>query len=208
MKITIEWTVEELKELWITDNATTVTNCYTNTETVVNTNDWITTEYGWIVFRYQWKEWRLSKENEKKSDWDEYFTYDEAIKHCKKFQDRHLPSIEERQELLKARCELKGYKMDWNAVYSCDNEADNIGKEFAEDFYLPFAGYRDYSNACVSGQGSYGLYWSSSPYGSDYPTYARILSLNSSGVGAYDFGYRANARSVRCFKSSTVPKTK
>ena len=71
-------------------------------------------------------------------------------------------------------------------------------------FYIPFAGSRDYSSATLNYHGSYGFYWSSSPYGSDSPSRARSLYLLSSYVNAnYNFS-RAYGFSVRCFKDSYV----
>ena len=70
-------------------------------------------------------------------------------------------------------------------------------------FKLPFAGYRNLSNASLYYQGSYGLYWSSSPYSAG-SNYARLLGLLSSDVRAYNNGRRAFGRSVRCFKDSYV----
>jgi len=71
-------------------------------------------------------------------------------------------------------------------------------------FYIPFAGRRNLSNASLSTQGSLGRYWSSSPYGSDYPYLARSLSLSSSNVSANYNDDRAYGYSVRCFKDSYV----
>ena len=67
---------------------------------------------------------------------------------------------------------------------------------------MPFVGYRDYSTAAPDNQGSFGLYWSSSPYGSDGPDYASSLYLNSYNVYANDSSSRAYGFSVRCFKDS------
>ena len=69
-------------------------------------------------------------------------------------------------------------------------------------FYIPFAGLRNYSNASLNRQGSRGYYWSSSPYGSDYPNNARYLRLSSSNVNANNNSIRADGFSVRCFKDS------
>lgn len=201
MKITIEWTVEELKEFWITDNVTAPKQGGI-TGIVVNTNDWITTEWDWITFRYKWKERSLYKENEKKSDWDEYFTFDGAVEYCKNLDDRHLPSIEEWQELLKARCEWKGYKMDWDAVYSYNNDWLDIWDMFSIAFNLPFAGYREDGDATVSGQGIDGRYWTSSPNGVG----ARYLRFVPS-CAYFNLAFRAFARPVRCFKNSYGPQT-
>jgi hypothetical protein len=71
-------------------------------------------------------------------------------------------------------------------------------------FYIPFAGRRYYSYADLKNQGSYGNYWSSSPYGSDNPDSARYLYLNSSIVRARSYNTRALGLSVRCFKDSYV----
>ena len=70
-------------------------------------------------------------------------------------------------------------------------------------FKLPFAGNRNYSDASLNGQGSYGFYWSSSPYSAS-SDYVRYLSLNSSRVYANNSYNRANGFSVRCFKDSYV----
>ena len=79
---------------------------------------------------------------------------------------------------------------------------------FKTAFKLPLAGGRNYSSAGLDSQGSDGYYWSSSPYGSDYPYYARYLTLNSSYVNASSYSFRALGFSVRCFKdSSLAPET-
>lgn len=205
MKITIEWTVEELKEFY--ENKLFLNNPSCEVEKIEKDKiGWITTEWDWIVFRYKWKERSLYKENEKKSDWDEYFTFDEAVEYCKNLNNRHLPSVEERQELLKTRCEWKGYKMDWTEVYSCDNKADNIWKEFAKDFKLPLAGYRYYSDAYVSFQGNLAIYWSSTPFPNNTNN-AHNLYFNSSYINPQNYSNRAYRLSVRCFKNSYGPQT-
>ena len=71
---------------------------------------------------------------------------------------------------------------------------------FQQKFNLPFAGRRYDSSATLNAQGSNGDYWSSSPYGSDNPNYARNLNLNPSNVNANSYDYRAKGYSVRCFK--------
>lgn len=71
-------------------------------------------------------------------------------------------------------------------------------------FYIPFAGHRNLSVAALYGQGTYGRFWSSSPYGSDYPDNARLLYLDPSGVRADNYYTRAYGCSVRCFKDSYV----
>jgi len=84
--------------------------------------------------------------------------------------------------------------MDWLGVTTWNNWRINL--------HIPFAGYRLYSNANLDGQGSYGVYWSSSPYGSDLSDSARSLYLDSGNVVADDYLSRAYGLSVRCFKDS------
>jgi len=84
--------------------------------------------------------------------------------------------------------------MDWLGLTSWDNWRINLR--------LPFAGYRSGSNASLYNQGSGGYYWSSSPYGSDYPSNVSYLRLSSSNVNANNNNIRADGFSVRCFKDS------
>lgn len=207
MKITIEWTAEELKWFWIYHSLLWQPFCAPHIIEEVkkgeDNTDWITTEWDWITFRYKWKERSLYKYNEKKSDWNEYFTFDEAVEYCEKLNDRHLPSIEERQELLKARCEWTGYKMFWKSVYGSDSEKADLWVEFSEDFKLPFAGYRDYNGTSIDDKGTNGLYWSSSPRPSNANN-SYYLRFSSSYVSPQSSGYRSNGFSVRCFKNSST----
>ena len=58
---------------------------------------------------------------------------------------------------------------------------------------LPAAGHRDYSTGATGSQGTYGYYWSSSPYSTD----ARYLYFSSTYVNpAYD-NYRAYGFTLR-----------
>ena len=75
---------------------------------------------------------------------------------------------------------------------------------FMTYFKLPFAGGRDASNAYLISQGSFGYYWSSSPYGSSAPQAARELYVNNSFVGGDSGGSRTLGESVRCFKDEYV----
>ena len=70
-------------------------------------------------------------------------------------------------------------------------------------FYIPFAGYRNYPNASLFNQESYGYFWSSSPYSASSDG-ARFLYLASSRVSANNYYTRAYGHSVRCFKDSYV----
>lgn len=84
--------------------------------------------------------------------------------------------------------------MSWLWLSSWDNWRINL--------HMPFAGYRNYSNAVIGSQGVNSNYWSSSPYTSSYPNLARHLSLNSSNVYENNYDYRTFGYSVRCFKNS------
>lgn len=84
--------------------------------------------------------------------------------------------------------------MDWLGLTTWDNWRINL--------HMPFAGYRSNDSADLSYQGSFGYYWSSSPFGSGYPNFARYLYLTSSSVQADYYNNRAGGHSVRCFKDS------
>lgn len=73
-----------------------------------------------------------------------------------------------------------------------------------QDLWLLFAGDRLSSNASLYGQGDYGYYWSSSPYGSAIPKLARYLNMGSSYVSADGNHYRSFGASVRCVKDFNV----
>jgi len=86
--------------------------------------------------------------------------------------------------------------MDWLSLTTWDSWRINL--------HMPFAGFRKYSSADLNIQGSSGFYWSSSPYGSNYPDCASRLYLDSSNVSANNNIYRAYGYTVRCFKNSYV----
>ena len=76
---------------------------------------------------------------------------------------------------------------------------------FQQKFNFSFPSYRYRLDASLQYQGTYGFYWSSSPYGSGHPERARFLDLQSSKVRvSNEGGYRATGISVRCFKDSYV----
>jgi uncharacterized protein (TIGR02145 family) len=63
---------------------------------------------------------------------------------------------------------------------------------------LPCAGRRTWSGGSVINRGTYGDYWSSSPYNA----YAYFLNFQSSSVIPQNLGgSRAYGFSVRCFKN-------
>ena len=64
---------------------------------------------------------------------------------------------------------------------------------------LPFAGYRDYSSAGVSNQGTNAYYWSSTACSADNAYY---LYFRSAGLGPQNGIRRSYGFSVRCFKNS------
>ena len=66
---------------------------------------------------------------------------------------------------------------------------------------MPFVGIRE-ANATINYQGTYGNDWSSSPYGSGYPTIASRLALDLSNVSSANGSYRSNGLPVRCFKDT------
>ena len=111
---------------------------------------------------------------------DAFYTYDEAVN---KFGEQ-LPTIEQLEEL-ENLC-----KWDWitqNRVNGYKITGPN-----GNSIFLPAAGYRN-CNGNVNSVGAYGLYWSSTPYNSDYAWY---LYFYSSGVRMRD-RYRCSGQSVR-----------
>ena len=120
--------------------------------------------------------WKTSNEENASDAEYAFFTYDEAVS---QFGSR-LPSKEQWEEL-KAECQWawtgSGYK---------------VTGPNGNSITLPAAGARGYSGS-VGGVGSYGHYWSSTPYDSDY---AWNLYFLSDGVDMGD-GSRCNGYSVR-----------
>lgn len=100
----------------------------------------------------------------------------------------HIPSITEWQWLKTI--------MNWLGLTSWNNWRINL--------HIPFAGLRSYSNADLSNQGSRGYYWSSSPYGSDYPDIACNLYLYSSNAYADRNNRRTYGLSIRTFANESI----
>ena len=101
----------------------------------------------------------------------------------------HIPTTDELSSLIQLFEDITGYYGNWDKL--------------SELLKLPFAGNRNSSDANINSQGSYGYYWSSSPYSATSDC-ARDLSLNSSYAYAGGYSRRACGFSVRCFKNSYI----
>lgn len=86
-----------------------------------------------------------------------------------------------------------GASGDFQTLYTAENS--NV-TTFTNDGAWVLSGYYDYSGS-VSSQGSYGYWWSSTPYPSN-ARYAYYLYLDSSNVYPQSSNSKANGRSVRC----------
>lgn len=86
---------------------------------------------------------------------------------------------------------------EWTALTSYFNPQTSAGA-YSSALKLPLAGYRNYSNAALVDQNSYGYYWSSDPAG----IYASDLffGVAKSSVNPAINYYRAYGFSVRCVK--------
>ena len=104
----------------------------------------------------------------------------------------HIPLNTEWQAVKDIWTGLGGWSSDWTNFWIA--------------LKLPFAGYRDYSSADVSHQGSDGCYWSSSPSSNTNLSRGLNFSLSTS-IYAQDYWYmRTCGLTVRCFKNfPTVP---
>jgi len=124
----------------------------------------------------------------------------------------HVPSIWEWSQVLKYWA--ANYTWEWNELVVSSNDGislfntiSNPSKvilavvtRFQEDFKISLAGRRHYWLAWVLNVGESAYFSSSSPDIDNW--YVRYLRLYSSGVYADDYGNRAYANSVRCFKNS------
>lgn len=93
----------------------------------------------------------------------------------------HIPSSSEFEDLKSI--------MDWLSL--------TTGNAYTQKLHMPFAGYRKASDASIDNQGTYGFYWSSSPF--DYPARASLLLLRSSNVVADGQNDRCHGGTVRLF---------
>jgi uncharacterized protein (TIGR02145 family) len=89
--------------------------------------------------------------------------------------------------------DIKGISYTSGNSYS----SSEIVQAFRYDLKLPRAGRRNRNNGNVNSQGSYGYYWSSSPYS----TYGFRMRFYGSNVYPASSNYRAHGFSVRCFKN-------
>lgn len=108
-----------------------------------------------------------------------FYTFDEAVE----IYGDSLPTKEQFEEL-QTHC-----KWEWNG---CGYEVTGPN---GNTIVLPAAGYR-FFDECVDYVGSNGLYWSSTPYGSDYTWTLYFYS----GSVCMDYAYRCYVRSVRLIK--------
>ncbi len=109
----------------------------------------------------------------------------------------HVPTYDDWMWLVDLRASLKGETITYSEP---GYKEFSVPDAFGTDLLLPKAGGRDYGSAgSVGDQGDYGLYWSSTPNGTD----AYHLTFDSSRVSAYFDYYRAYGFSVRCFENSS-----
>lgn len=97
-----------------------------------------------------------------------------------------------------------GTSSGWTTASNWDST--NLGMDFSntdktlgssEPIWYPASGYRDYRKWSISDVGSYGIYWSVSPY--DRGAYRLGFSVNGGVDPAYN-SYRAYGQSVRCLQ--------
>jgi hypothetical protein len=75
--------------------------------------------------------------------------------------------------------------------------SDTGGVNLGTNALYPAAGYREYHRGRINGEGSFGCYWSASPYGNTSD--ASLLNFDYSGQVHWSFCLdRANGFSVRC----------
>ena len=97
---------------------------------------------------------------------------------------------------------------EWSALMDIWFEAttnwtflSNIVSQFYTAFFVPYAGFRVSSDGGdFWRQGSYSMYWSSSPYGGS----AWYFSLENDGGSVYSYTTRSDGWSVRCFRDSAL----
>lgn len=168
MKITIEWTVAEIKELWLTNNWLTeakvvetkdkdvptveeiIEECNKEKEEKIIVNnqiakklkDWISYSDKRITLRYKWKEISISKFNvwaKKENEYWKLMTFDEAVKHCKRLTSMHLPTAQEWSDLVELWANWKGYRITKYDNWLVDIfSSDNENKEIWEEFSNDF----------------------------------------------------------------------
>ena len=114
----------------------------------------------------------------------------------------HVPSIGEWWLLVKYWKDTYATGVTLSGSNNLYNFSDGAAiANFQTYFKLPFAGSREYSDAHLNLQGSYGDYWSSSPNGSRY-TYNFAMDEPLSYVNTIGYRSRAFGFSVRCFKNN------
>ena len=98
-----------------------------------------------------------------------------------------MPTIEEFQELKK--------KCTWEWTAQDGHDGYRVTGPNGKSIFLPAAGYR-YDTSSLDYAGSYGFYWSATPYShSDYAYYLYINSVNY--YWSYSYSNRGSGRTVR-----------
>jgi uncharacterized protein (TIGR02145 family) len=77
---------------------------------------------------------------------------------------------------------------------------DTGAMSFGANAVYPAAGGRSYSRGSASNGGSYGYYWSASPYSSSAIYAAHLIFNSGGGISVYYNNVRANGFSVRCVR--------
>jgi uncharacterized protein (TIGR02145 family) len=92
-----------------------------------------------------------------------------------------------------------GYRLPTIAELDAERKSwsnNNAAGAFASPLKLPVAGRRYYDAGALGNVSSFGIYWSSTVYGSDL----RVLYFLDSSASTYYSYYRAYGNSVRCIK--------
>ena len=138
---------------------------------------------------YDWTNWNVTGKEYNAWTWIEIWDSYSAMRWPAP-SGYHVPLRTEWKAVRDIRVALGGWSSDWTNFWIA--------------LKLPFAGYRYYSSAGVSYQGSNGLYWSSSRYNTNY---AYILYFYSTALTPQNTDRCAYGFSVRCFKNSPVIPT-
>ena len=76
--------------------------------------------------------------------------------------------------------------------------SDTGGANWGTNALYPAAGHRNYRGSSINDKGSYGYYWSASPYNNTSNGASSLYFNFGGGIDWSDFAYRAHGFSVRC----------